>query len=50
MVNPQNRKRPIQEEAQKWLFYNSHCYELQNQISGSIFDGWTQSFVIGSII
>ena len=50
MENLKNRKRPIQEEAQKLKFYNSHCYKLQNQISRPIFDGLTQNFVIGSII
>jgi hypothetical protein len=46
MENLKHRKRPIQEEAQKLKFYNSH----QNQITRQIFDGWTHSFLIGSLI
>jgi hypothetical protein len=45
MENLKNRKRPIQEEAQKLKFYN-----IQNQKSCQIFDGMTQNFVTGSII
>jgi hypothetical protein len=47
--NLKNRKRPIQEEAQKLKFQNIHCNKLQNQIYHPLFDGLIQNFAIGSI-
>jgi hypothetical protein len=37
-------------KAKRLIFYNSHCYAIQNQFSRPMFDGLTQNFVTGSII
>ena len=39
-----NRTRPIRKEAQKSLFYNIHSYELENQITCSIFNVLVKDF------
>jgi hypothetical protein len=39
MKNLEKKKKPLQEEAQKWKFYSNHWYTHSNQILCPIFDG-----------